>query len=80
MITKPASSFLCQWAAARIKEKMEKLGTFNPLPNSIILAWSKLKALADDKIEVVKMMTSLLDSLENTVGNGENAGYQTRLS
>ena len=41
-----------------------------------ILAWSKLKALADDKIDVVKIKISLLDSVENTLGKGENAGYQ----
>ena len=41
-----------------------------------ISAWSKLKALADDKIDVVKMMISLLERVKNTVGKGENAGYQ----
>ena len=34
----------------------------------------KLKAFADDKLHV-KMMISLFDMLENTVGKGENAGY-----
>ena len=48
----------------------------NSLPNDKILAWSKLKAFAYDKIDVVKIMISLLDSVENTVGKGENAGYQ----
>ena len=46
---------------------------FNYLPNYQILAWSKLKAFADDKIDVVKMMISLHDMVENTVGKGENA-------
>ena len=36
-----------------------------------ILAWSTLKAFADDKIDVVKMMISLLDRVENTVGKRE---------
>ena len=40
------------------------------------LAWSKLKAFADDKIDAVKMMISLIDRLENTGGIGENAGNQ----
>ena len=48
---------------------------FNPLPNDKILAWSKLKAFADNKLDVVKMMISLLDRVENTYGKGENSGY-----
>ena len=40
----------------------------NSLPDVKILAWSKLKALADDKIDIVKMMISLLDRVENTAG------------
>ena len=42
-----------------------------------------MKAFADEKLNVVKMMISLLDRIENTVGKGENAvgkgenaGYQ----
>ena len=38
----------------------------NSLPNDKFLDWSKLKALADNKINVT----------ENIVGKGENAGYQ----
>ena len=37
---------------------------------------TKLKALADDKLNVARMMISLLDRVENAVGKGENAGYQ----
>ena len=48
----------------------------NSLLNDKTLAWSKLKAFADDKLDVVKMMISLFESLENTVEKGENAGYQ----
>ena len=36
----------------------------------------KLKAFADDKLNVDKMTISLLDRVENTEGKGENAGYQ----
>ena len=36
----------------------------------------KLKAFADDKLDIVEMMISLLDRVKNTVGKGENAGYQ----
>ena len=45
-------------------------------PNNKILNWSKLKAFADDTLKVAKMMISLNDRVENTVGKGENAGYQ----
>ena len=37
---------------------------------------TKLKAFADDKLNVAGMEISLYDRVENTVGNGENAGYQ----
>ena len=50
--------------------------SIKPLPDSKILDVIKLKALADDKLNVAKMMLSLLDRVENTVGRGENAGYQ----
>ena len=35
-----------------------------------------MKAFADDKIDFVEMMISLLDRVEDTVGKGENVGYQ----
>ena len=37
---------------------------------------TKLKAFADDKLYVAKVMIYLFDRVENTVGKGENAGYQ----
>ena len=48
----------------------------NFLPNDKILDRSKLKAFADDKINVLKMMIFVFDRDENIVGKGENAGYQ----
>ena len=48
----------------------------NPLPNGKILDWSKLKALADNKINVAEMMIFLSDWVENILEKGENAGYQ----
>ena len=47
----------------------------NPFPNSKILDHSKLKAFADDKIDVSKRLISVWGRVENIVGNGENAGY-----
>ena len=35
-----------------------------------------LKAFAYDESNIAKMMITLFDSVENTVGKGENAGYQ----
>ena len=49
---------------------------FNSLPNDKILDVSKLESFADDKSSVTKMIISLFDEIENTVGKGENAGYQ----
>ena len=46
------------------------------LPNYKILAMSKLKAFADNKFSVAKMMIFVLDWVENLLGKGENAGYQ----
>ena len=52
----------------------------NHLPNDKILEVTKLKSFADDKLNVAKMMISLFDRVENTVGKGENAGYQPAFS
>ena len=46
------------------------------LPNDIILDLTKFKAIADDKLNVATMTISLFDGVENSVGKGENAGYQ----
>ena len=60
---------------------MTKLKAFaddklNLLPNNRILDMTKLKAFADDKLNITGMMVSSFDRVENTVGKGENAGYQ----
>ena len=49
---------------------------FNSLPNDTFLDWSKLKAFADDKINVTQNLKFVLEREENIVGKGENAGYQ----
>ena len=48
----------------------------NSLPNDKILDWSKIKALADGKINVVEELKFVSETVENIVGKGENAGYQ----
>ena len=49
--------------------------TLKSLPNDKILVWSKLREFADDKLHVLKIMISLCNRLENTVGKRENGGF-----
>ena len=49
---------------------------FNSLPNDKILDQSKMKAFADDKINVTHILKFKLGRVENIEGKGENAGYQ----
>ena len=46
----------------------------NSLPKDKILDRSKLKAFADDKINVNQKLKFDLGKVENIVGKGENAG------
>ena len=46
----------------------------NPLPNNKILGWSKMKAFADDKINVTEKIRFVLGMVENILGKGEKAG------
>ena len=47
-----------------------------PLLNVRFLGWSKLKAFADVKINLIQKQKFFLGWVENIVGKGENAGYQ----
>ena len=49
---------------------------FNSLPNDKILDLSKLKAFADDILNVNQKLKFASGRVENIVGKGENAGYQ----
>ena len=44
--------------------------------NQQFLHWSKLKAFADNKINMTEKLKLVLGSVENIVGKGENAGNQ----
>ena len=46
---------------------------FNPFPHDKILDQTKLKAFADDKLNVTKMIIPVFDIVENIVGKGEIA-------
>ena len=48
----------------------------NYLSNDKILDITKLEAFADDKLNFIKMTISLFDTVENTLGKGENARFQ----
>ena len=49
---------------------------FNPLPDDKLLGLSKLKAFADDKLNVTQNIKVVFHSTENIVRKEENAGYQ----
>ena len=49
---------------------------FNSLPNNILLDWSKLKDLADDKRNVTEKLHFVLGRVENIEEKRENGGYQ----
>ena len=46
------------------------------LPSDKFLDWLKLKAFADDKIDVSQKQKFFLGQVENIAGKGENADYQ----
>ena len=48
----------------------------NSLPNNKILDWTKLKAFAEHKLNVARILIYYYDRVEDTRGNGKNAGYQ----
>ena len=50
--------------------------SFKSFPNNKISDQSKLKAVADDKINIITKQKFTSGRIENIVGNGENAGYQ----
>ena len=58
---------------------MNKTGTIqiiNPLPDDKILDLPKLKAFADDKLNVTHNVKVVFHRIVNVVGKEENAGYQ----
>ena len=45
---------------------------FNSSPNNNFLDWTKLKAFADEILNVDKSVISVFDGVENIMGKGEN--------
>ena len=52
------------------------LERINSLPNNKTLYWSKLKAFADNNLNVDQKLKLSLGRAENIVGKGENTVYQ----
>ena len=52
-----------------------ELVAFNSLPNNNFLDMTKLKAFAEDKINVTKQLKFILERIENSVGKGESTDY-----
>ena len=70
---KHKSPMLCDYVSKELVKKV--LQTVNSLPNDKILDWCKLKAFADDKMNVDEKQRVGLRGVESIVGKGENAGH-----
>ena len=65
----------CKDSLARIDIRLSvSFLVLNSLPNDKIMDWSKLKAFADEIINVNEKLKFVFGRLENIVGKGENAG------
>ena len=71
-----SSAFLLEFLRIFSLTRESEEDHLNPLPNDKILEMTKLKAFADDKLNVAKMTISLFGRVENPMGKGENAGHQ----
>ena len=60
-----------------MKYNIGKHKLFKSLPNDKTLDLTKLKACADDKRNMTEKLKFDMKLVENIVGKGENAGYQT---
>ena len=49
---------------------------FNTVPKDKMLDWPKLKAFANNEINLTQKLKFVLEWVENIVGKGENAGNQ----
>ena len=50
----------------------------NPLPDDKTLDWSKLKAFADDKLNVTQNIKVVFHRIDNIVGKEDNAAYHAK--
>ena len=63
LVSRDASNLLCTYS-------------FKSVPHRKVLDWSKLKAFADNKLNLAEKLKFVLGRVENIVGKGEYAGYQ----
>ena len=70
---KPTCHYDTKFGAKRLSIKQWK---FNSLPNDNFFDWSKLKAFADELLNLTEKLKFVLGRVENIVGKEENAGYQ----
>ena len=61
-------------SAASLKITLKK--GLNSLPNNKNCVWTKLKASADDRINLYEKLNLILGRVENIVRKGENGDYQ----
>ena len=59
---------MCRHHTIRYTAVKFELLEFNPLPDDKILDQTKLKAFADDKLNVTKMIISVFDRIKNILG------------
>ena len=61
------------WERVKLTKLVFRLDTYllYPLPNDKIFDLTKLKAFADDKLNIVKMMIFLYNRVENTEEKGD---------
>ena len=65
---------LSNWTALKFGKELTNITCLHlvcilhSLPDDKVLDWSKLKAFADDKLNVTKMIISVFDRVENIVG------------
>ena len=61
---------------SQARQKLSLCGNGLNSANEKILALSKLKAFADNKLNVIQNNKVVFHWIDNIVGKGENAGYQ----
>ena len=71
-----ANTFNLDMSKVLLFGKPLKVESLNPFPNKKNLDWSKLKAPADNKINITLKLKFVSSRVENIVGKGDNAGYQ----
>ena len=64
----PSVHIFCLVALLKTLQWDKMKVNLNPLPSDKILVLTKLKAFADEKLNVAKMTISLFDRVENTLG------------